>query len=73
MYKIRNKTTGLFSTGGAYPRWTKRGKVWTATHHIRSHLKSNAEYKKNFYADAEVVSYLVIVDSTNPRVLEGIL
>jgi hypothetical protein len=30
MFKIRNKQTGLFSTGGYSPGWTKKGKVWNS-------------------------------------------
>ena len=28
MFKIRDRETGLYSTGGYHPRWTKAGKVW---------------------------------------------
>lgn len=27
IYKIRNKNTGLYSSGGSCPRWTKKGKT----------------------------------------------
>ena len=39
MFKIRDKQTGLFSTGGTYPDFTKDGKVWGQIGHIKSHLK----------------------------------
>ncbi len=71
MYKIRNKLTGLYSNGGAYPRWTKRGKTWNALHHVRAHLRSNSAYKQRFYADAELLKYDISID--NVSTVEGIL
>lgn len=38
-YKVRDKATGLFSTGGSSPRWSKKGKVWGALGHVKNHLK----------------------------------
>lgn len=38
LYKIRNKETGLFSTGGVAPRWTKLGKTWNSIGTFKSHL-----------------------------------
>lgn len=37
-YKIRNKTSGLYSLGGMNPSWNKRGKTWNNLGHIKSHL-----------------------------------
>ena len=37
-YKIRHRQTGLYSTGGAYPKWTRGGKVWNNLGMLRSHL-----------------------------------
>ena len=37
-YKIQDRETGLFSTGGAYPRFNKRGKLWSHKGAISSHL-----------------------------------
>jgi hypothetical protein len=31
VYKIRRKSDGKFSTGGYYPRFTVKGKVWNNT------------------------------------------
>lgn len=53
VYKIRNKETGEFSTGGAVPSWSKNGKVWTAKDNALKHIKRVwidcvwARYKKN--------------------------
>lgn len=45
-YKIRDKNTGLFSTGGVSPKWTKKGKVWTSEGHVKSHLTLLKEHHK---------------------------
>ena len=37
-YKIRDNTTGLYSTGGHTPRFTKAGKLWAHIGHVKSHL-----------------------------------
>jgi len=38
VYKIQDTKTGLFSTGGSEPRWTKNGKEWTSEGALKSHL-----------------------------------
>lgn len=38
IYKIRNAKTGLYSTGGQNPFWSKRGKIWRARHHLDKHI-----------------------------------
>ena len=42
-WKIRKRGTGLFSTGGASPRFTKAGKIWATRGHIMAHLRTYAE------------------------------
>lgn len=37
-YKIRDLNTGLFSTGGLNPNWTKKGKVWNNIGHVKASL-----------------------------------
>lgn len=39
VYKIKNLTTGLYSLGGLYPRWGKKGKLWNSKQAIKSHLR----------------------------------
>jgi len=72
MYKIRHKETGLYSSGGAYPRWTKRGKVWYALHHIAAHLRLNSDHKKIFYGNAEIVYFQVSIDSVTTMSIEDV-
>lgn len=54
--KLRDRNTGLFSSGGISPRWSKRGKVWTTSglnQHLSMirHMKSD---KYNPYADCDL-------------------
>lgn len=39
IYKLRDKTTGLFSKGGTNGDFNKSGKIWKSQGHLRSHLK----------------------------------
>jgi len=59
LYKIRDKNTGLFSCGGAYPNWSKKGKVWVALNYLNLHLNLvKNEYKNiHMYKDAEIVVF----------------
>ena len=36
--KLRDMSTGLFSSGGLYPTWTKKGKIWTLLGSLKRHL-----------------------------------
>jgi hypothetical protein len=38
VFKIKDKD-GTFSTGGLYPRWTSRGKVWGSQKALKCHLR----------------------------------
>jgi hypothetical protein len=38
VFKIRDKNTGLFSTGGCQPDFNKEGKTWMSIGHIKNHL-----------------------------------
>lgn len=44
IYKIRHKLTGLFSTGGSNPFWTKKGKTWSSIGHVKSHISGVVDY-----------------------------
>jgi len=60
-YKIKNTKTGLFSTGGSLPNWSKNGKVWRTLGQVRSHLtlflSCNDKKKTN---DWEIIEYEMI-------------
>lgn len=38
LFKIRHRDTGLYSTGGQWPSWTRAGKTWSNLGTLRSHL-----------------------------------
>lgn len=38
IFMIKDSQTGLFSTGGTTPRFTKRGKVWSSSGALKNHL-----------------------------------
>lgn len=42
-YKIRNKKTGLFKSGGYYGKWTPAGKMWKASA-IRNAMQMYYQY-----------------------------
>lgn len=45
-YRLRDMATGLYSTGGHSPRWTKQGKVWRNLGSLKTHLKNISRYSK---------------------------
>lgn len=45
VFKIKDSVTGLFSTGGMSPNWTKRGKTWNQINHVKTHLRQHCSYK----------------------------
>jgi hypothetical protein len=74
VFKIRKKgTTDTFSSGGADPRWTTKGKTWASLGHVKNHLSQVVQPRSGGwrplplqanYAEAEVVEYDVVVAST---------
>lgn len=61
VFKIRSKTTGLFSTGGGTPGWSKKGKTWNMRGHVSSHLAGLYSGGKKIYDvhQAEVVECVI--------------
>lgn len=63
IYKIRNKITGEFSTGGVWPMWHKTGKIYksesAAISAIRTdwNIKSKSFYKRNI---TEIVEFNLV-------------
>lgn len=37
-FKIRDRVTGLWSTGGVTPKFNKTGKTWSTIGHVKNHL-----------------------------------
>jgi len=40
VFKIKDLTTGLYSTGGSRPKWTKLGKTWNTRGQVICSLKN---------------------------------
>jgi len=39
LFKIRDKNTGLYSSGGQSPTWSSKGKTWTGLGPMKCHLR----------------------------------
>lgn len=67
-YKLRHKTTGLFSDGSHPPRFTKHGKLWLIDH-LKAHLRYIQKGYKNFlvYSDCELICFTA---STEPATIK---
>jgi len=48
MFKIRRDKDGLFSTGGSYPTFTKRGKIWHQLGHVKAAITLAAQRHEYF-------------------------
>jgi len=64
IYMIRRPRDGLYSTGGAYPYFSKFGKVWTRKHLLRAHLRIVAD--PTVYNDCAVVTMTMEVSESTP-------
>jgi hypothetical protein len=52
IYKIRQKSTGLYSSGGEFPSFNKNGKTWNQLGHLKAHItniKSRIKYLEHHY------------------------
>lgn len=65
-YKIRNKHIELYSSGGHYPTWEQKGKMWTHIGFVKSHLTMikkiilqtcNVVYLSTYLEDSEIIEY----------------
>lgn len=59
IYKIKNKKSDSYSTGGKYPLWTRNGKTWLSESALKRHLKI---VTPNFYSNSDnivIEEYLV--------------
>lgn len=65
LYKIQNKETGLFSTGGTLPGWNKNGKTWASRGALSGHLAQFSSLGiRTFYGDAQIVMVETVVVDT---------
>ena len=67
IYKIKDKGTGQYSTGGKNPNWTKLGKTWSSIGTLKSHItlieKQFSESSRNVYKNCEIVETEIKEDS----------
>lgn len=59
IYRIRDRKTGQWSSGGSVPGFGKRGKTWDNLGHVSNHITNMARYAKDIYKDAEIVEYII--------------
>jgi len=68
VYKIRDTATGLFSTGGIRPKWTKCGKTWSSVGSVKSHLtlitQGDWDYDARAYAHHDIPTSWEVVPFT---------
>ena len=65
IYKILNKSTGLYSLGGGYPKWSKFGKTWSSFANLNKHLSLFDEMKNNIlYDNCVIVEYDAMIVHT---------
>jgi len=62
IFKIRDPNTGLFSSGGMSPSFSKKGKVWKGIGPLKNHLNL---VKRRTYEGCEVVEVVVNYDEAD--------
>ena len=82
VYKVRNKSTGLYSKGTGYNEWHKVGKTYDTLGKLRSFLTRcfGDEYMRKFMPDFEIVEIEVregavkqVHEVMDPKKLLGLL
>lgn len=76
LYKIRRIIDGLYSSGGQYVHWTKKGKTWIGSGPLKNHLGQFITGRSRSYGDTEgyeVVEFVVTETETNVFTLQSII
>jgi hypothetical protein len=73
IFKIRDTATGLFSTGGHYPRWSKKGKTWTNIGHVKNHINNLTRVVIKNVDHWEVVEYELVETAVGTISVEKII
>ena len=63
LFKIRDKNTGLYSTGGMSPRWTKRGKTWNQLNHLKTHLRQFLQHPRKYNGSYMDVDWKILINN----------
>jgi hypothetical protein len=72
VYKIRDKLSGKFSTGGEHPKFNSVGKTWSTIHYLHNHLRvyvyGTWGHKRNQIPESwEIVEFTVIEKETGTK------
>ncbi len=59
IYRIRNKETGLYSLGGSYPSFSKKGKIWKSKANLTNHFSHVNKSYYIRYNNCEIISFEV--------------
>lgn len=61
VYKIRDKNTGKFSSGGTDPKWSQKGKLWYSEGHVRCAITNwkNTHLKTSAPSNWEIVEFML--------------
>lgn len=57
IFKIK-RADGMFSSGGVFPKFRKRGKIWSQRNHLTNHLRQVKNIDK-VYKDCTIIIYEV--------------
>jgi hypothetical protein len=61
-YKIKNTLTELYSAGGSWPTWTKKGKTWKSLGALKRHIHMIDARRYVVYKNAVIISYEVRIE-----------
>lgn len=64
-YKIRNVYSGLYSTGGTTPSFSKKGKEWKRIGDLKCHLGQLQSWRRHDpYKDCELIELTKVIQET---------
>jgi len=65
-YKLRDMTNGKYSSGGNFPKWSDKGKIWLNLGALKSHLTTLAKSGVNISPFWEVIEMEVTEATAYP-------
>ena len=79
IWKIRQKSTRLFSIGGEITRngasraWSEKGKNWNRLNHLKNHLNINARFYRKHQDDIEIVKMELVASEKDTIPMKELL
>jgi hypothetical protein len=61
VFKIRDKITGQYSSGGYVPTWGPKGKAWDSLADVRAHLKL-LERGSHYYDPMKIPEFWEVIE-----------